>query len=1143
MSYQSIINEIQQAQAGRERDMYPKIRDLFMQILGFKSEDILVDSASEESSGIPDLIIKAPTGLLLKNGRQEKTEWLVCEVKDEKSAFLDTRTREKIFIEKSKYIGIGTEFFVMIDPSCMIIRRVSNSDISFDPNNDTVIEWSITPETNFRQKTLEISFTNAGVSQSLKDFRRGDISKIGIIKLQADPNKTPKRERARVERSRNLFFQALSKSTERLQLACLTALTALSSDINAINDMLLEFGNKYNGYEVSFTPLRLKGNRYTFENQREHDKEVSKIKNRLLKNPSVSRLTLEWLPEFQARIGKNATNELFAIETANLILARILLLRFFEDHGFFGDKKYICNGGVEAFQKMMDYFDASYTRLLKEAYEKASHIYAAVFNEMELDWVFGSNNEQLSRSIEMAMMYLSRFDFSTVRGDILTGIYDRFLDKSQRKKLGEYYTPPSVARFIVDRIGIQSGDTILDPSCGSGTFLIEAYEKMAGEDVDRGLADYNDAMTALSGISGIDINPFSAVIAQIQLLWHLLALKDQIKEDGFPEIKIAEKFNSLQIPGFDHIGSLFNEINITPHDAVIGNPPYVRPERSNQELDQVSCGYYDREISHKINLYALFIYRALDGWLKPGGKLGFVVPLSFCDNDECASLRALFKINNRFTITEIVDMEAVSPFIFDAAVNPIILFAENRPATEDDVVVVRIAGNECIVNPSARQFDLSQSTVTTFQYSEIFSIDGRILTKLTATRKKIIDKILQNNFLGDIAQTFWIKKKGSAIIAWQTEQPNEQNGDRWEPANMLRRGAVFRNKKRQAQSGSGFDIYKGENISAGLIEGAPVDIDIDVDYMSDSSLWRFRDILPTSGIAMLQISKGLTAVKFDPRQMVFLDTATLFFPFDRYAKFPFDLLMLSKVYNFYYALYLRMGVVEDGWAHLYPRNMKMLPWNNELMGYSEIIEALRDEYYDGCKAIYNRSDYLAHHLKEIGSISFKDACLSATDVRINWQGALLTEKDSITIYSGVPSLVDSFWRVPLSDNLFDALEINNAELAQRFAIGLSIYDGVSLSKKEIRYLPIPENTEAFAKMTTIQTDYDANTGAFTINKTIEKIDNIVGAVFGLTTAEIDFIRMEMTSDPLLKKILPNLPFAGRKKRGLLGGLDSATRYN
>ena len=109
------------------------------------------------------------------------------------------------------------------------------------------------------------------------------------------------------------------------------------------------------------------------------------------------------------------------------------------------------------------------------------------------NWVLGSHNLQASRTIELAMMYLSRFDFSTVSGDILTGIYDRFLDKNQRKKMGEFYTPPSVARYIVGRLGVGCGHSVFDPACGSGTFLLEAFNRMTHGDMVKGRGDYAQA--------------------------------------------------------------------------------------------------------------------------------------------------------------------------------------------------------------------------------------------------------------------------------------------------------------------------------------------------------------------------------------------------------------------------------------------------------------------------------------------------------------------------------------------------------------------------------------------------------------------------------------------------------------------------
>ncbi|BCO27319.1 hypothetical protein MIZ03_2207 [Rhodoferax lithotrophicus] len=107
---------------------------------------------------------------------------------------------------------------------------------------------------------------------------------------------------------------------------------------------------------------------------------------------------------------------------------------FFEDHKFFGELKYVCNGGVDAFQKMRSYFKSSYTKLLEQAYQEGSRLYASAFDETELDWIVGSSDSTLSSAIELTLFRFAQFDFKTVKGDILTGIYDRFMDREQRKK-------------------------------------------------------------------------------------------------------------------------------------------------------------------------------------------------------------------------------------------------------------------------------------------------------------------------------------------------------------------------------------------------------------------------------------------------------------------------------------------------------------------------------------------------------------------------------------------------------------------------------------------------------------------------------------------------------------------------------------
>ena len=168
-----------------------------------------------------------------------------------------------------------------------------------------------------------------------------------------------------------------------------------------------------------------------------------------------------------------------------------------------------------------------------------------------------------------------------------------------------------------------------------------------------------------------------------------MAFGDDIRAAGFPDLRIAERANSL-VPGalYDPTQSRFGEIDRTVYDAVVGNPPYIRPERS-PDLELHAQEYFTSPRSRGetalpgvtvgSNIYTLFIYRALDHWCRqpdqegPPGKLGFIIPLSFCGSDESKELRALFAPDARWAIREIVDMELIWREIFDADVLPMII--------------------------------------------------------------------------------------------------------------------------------------------------------------------------------------------------------------------------------------------------------------------------------------------------------------------------------------------------------------------------------------------------------------------------------------------------------------------------------------
>jgi hypothetical protein len=95
---------------------------------------------------------------------------------------------------------------------------------------------------------------------------------------------------------------------------------------------------------------------------------------------------------------------------------------------------------------------------------------------------------------------------------VLKGVYQELIDLDTRRALGEYYTPDWLCERIVSEFMFAPGNRILDPACGSGSFLRAAIGRMRGLHPDVTVEDINDA------IYGIDIHPLSVQIAKTTLL-------------------------------------------------------------------------------------------------------------------------------------------------------------------------------------------------------------------------------------------------------------------------------------------------------------------------------------------------------------------------------------------------------------------------------------------------------------------------------------------------------------------------------------------------------------------------------------------------------------------------------------------------
>ena len=121
-------------------------------------------------------------------------------------------------------------------------------------------------------------------------------------------------------------------------------------------------------------------------------------------------------------------------------------------------------------------------------------------------------------------LLLNEFDWTRLDEDLLKMLYQELVDPEDRQLLGEFYTPDWLAELTLERIGY-SGGTLLDPACGSGTFLFCAVRRLRA----RGLKGAKLVREALESITGIDVHPVATLMAKANIL---LALAGELPEYG-----------------------------------------------------------------------------------------------------------------------------------------------------------------------------------------------------------------------------------------------------------------------------------------------------------------------------------------------------------------------------------------------------------------------------------------------------------------------------------------------------------------------------------------------------------------------------------------------------------------------------------
>ena len=145
---------------------------------------------------------------------------------------------------------------------------------------------------------------------------------------------------------------------------------------------------------------------------------------------------------------------------------------------------------------------------------------------------------------------VQHFDWRNAESDIARILYESVIPAEDRRRLGEYYTPLWLARAIVDEVVQQPLEqTVLDPACGSGTFIYAAVERFlaAAREADWSAERTLDRLP--TQIQGIDVHPVSVHLARATWTFAARSALERARDAGVPVETVAPIYlgDSLQL--------------------------------------------------------------------------------------------------------------------------------------------------------------------------------------------------------------------------------------------------------------------------------------------------------------------------------------------------------------------------------------------------------------------------------------------------------------------------------------------------------------------------------------------------------------------------------------------------------------------
>jgi hypothetical protein len=279
------------------------------------------------------------------------------------------------------------------------------------------------------------------------------------------------------------------------------------------------------------------------------------------------------------------------------------------------------------------------------------------------------------------------YSFRDLPVELISNIYQLFV----KDAASSIYTPPALVRLMLEEtLGwdkldeLMSGDgVLLDPACGSGVFLVEAYKRLvlhwrSRHDWKR--PDVNVLRKLLLRVHGIDLEEGAVELAAFSLCLSLCDALDP--HDIRSSVKLFPQLNGVSLHGSCFFEA--KEKGLLPANVavIVGNPPFESSlttdgaKRSYKRYTETFGALADNQLAY------LFLHEAMAS-LRPGGLLAMVEPAGFLYNQNVLPFRRRFF--GRWRVREILDFVSVRGLFKKGEADPkiVVVLAEAREPAAD----------------------------------------------------------------------------------------------------------------------------------------------------------------------------------------------------------------------------------------------------------------------------------------------------------------------------------------------------------------------------------------------------------------------------------------------------------------------------